>query len=154
MQQAGLTRGAFYSHFESKSQLYREAIRSIGTRNRQMLQQRQPTLQQMLQGYLSMAHRTGEDLKCSLAFMVTDVAHRDEEVRTAYTETFTRFVEQLSTRLPSDTSTSERISEDALRTAATMIGAVAVARAINDDSLAESLLSACERALINELEEC
>lgn len=147
MQAAGMTRGAFYSHFDSKSQLYSETIRATAQR----LAAQESSLEQVCQSYLSMAHRNGEKFQCPLAFLISDVAQRDERVRTAWTDTFRGF-SQLIQRKQQPDATAETVTDSAapqqaLQTAVMMIGGLAIARALNDDELAESLLASCVAAI-------
>ncbi len=143
MQAAGMTRGAFYSHFNSKSQLYSETIRATAQR----LAAQESSLEQTCQSYLSMAHRNSEQFQCPLAFLISDVAQRDELVRNAWTETFRGFIQLIQRKQQNDTSsetaTNTAVTQKALQTAVMMIGGLAVARALNDDELAESLLASC-----------
>lgn len=150
MQAAGMTRGAFYSHFESKSQLYSETIRAMAQQQAPFLAAETSSLAQVLQGYLSMEHRSGEAFQCPLAFLISDAAQRDEQVRTAWTETFRGFSQLIERKQQTDTTstTTDTIaSQQALQTAVMMIGGLAVARAINDEGLAESVLGSCIAAI-------
>jgi len=150
MQAAGMTRGAFYSHFESKSQLYSEAIRAMAQRQARYLAAEQPSMEQMLQSYLSMEHRNGEPFQCPLAFLISDAAQREEQVRTAWTETFRGFSQLIertqSHDIPIETATDNIASQQAMQTAVMMIGGLAIARALNDDVLAQALLTACRNS--------
>jgi len=143
MQAAGMTRGAFYNHFSSKSELYSAAIRHSGGRRRQMLNATRPNLQQMVHGYLSKAHRAGEAIQCPLAYLVTDVAQRDEQVRDAWSDTFKGFVRQLQ----SDRSPDAPLQPEALQRAATLIGAMAISRTLSDSELSDQLLESCIEGL-------
>lgn len=146
MREAGMTRGAFYAHFSSKAELYREAILATARRNGQRLREPSLSLTELLEGYLSQAHRNGEGANCPMAFLVTDVAQRDEQLRRTYTEVFRGFVELLKPHMaPGD---EQQQQADAMRTAVQMIGGMAIARALNDDALAEQLLQVCRQPLI------
>src|SRR5260370_1879955 len=91
MSDCGLTRGAFYAHFQSKGQLYREAIGQSGARS-------------SLAG--DATGRIGEDSwvesvlyddgdATDLAFLAADLATDDREVRTGYGRAFRALSEQL-----------------------------------------------------------
>lgn len=145
MREAQLTHGAFYSHFDSKQALYAEAIVS-GARGSALAKLGMDAfgddvpLNQLLASYLDPAHARREEYPCPLAFLATDVANREEEVRAAYTDVFKRLVALIRKELPGD-SPSPR--SRALALSALMVGGVAVARALDDERSAESLLSAC-----------
>ncbi len=149
MRGARLTHGAFYAHFPSKQALYAEAIAS-GARH--SLQQRAALcgaaqepwpIARMVQAYLDPSHARGEQSPCPLAFLVTDVANREAQVREAYTEVFQRLVAVLERQRRNAGHATESARQDALALAVLMIGGVAVARAVDDDGLAEALLAAC-----------
>lgn len=148
MTEAGLTRGAFYHHFRTKTEVYGESIAyagKVGSARLEMLGS--AGLVSLVDQYLSTYHRHGEDVRCPLAFMSTDVSHRDDEVRSSYTRTFEGFVSRLQLGLP------DASRQRALQLAATLIGGVAIARAFDDEELAEELLAACRvagRALVED----
>ncbi|MBU2712987.1 TetR/AcrR family transcriptional regulator [Zooshikella harenae] len=141
MQNAGLTRGAFYAHFKSKSELYAEAIRDAALKSIHA-QEDAPPVSERIAKYLSLEHRKGESMACPLAFLVSDVSQQNNTVRDVYTKVFKGFVKKLTE------SSKEHISDqEALKSAVLMVGGMAVARALNDDTLAEQLLTACQQAI-------
>ncbi|WP_432470233.1 TetR/AcrR family transcriptional regulator [Amphritea sp. HPY] len=150
MTDAGLTRGAFYSHFATKSELYAEAIETSARQGRARIEESslQPLeLNALIKGYLSQEHRRGELLSCPLAFLITDISQRDDQVRDTYTRVFKGFVNNLCQHQEGEAA---EVKTQALQTAVMMIGGVAIARAINDDQLAEVLLEACQQTVLQE----
>ena len=144
MADAGMTRGAFYSHFASKSALYAE---SIATAARQAYCEVQgdteePNLNQVVERYLSEEHRRGERINCPLALLISDIGQRDDNVRDVYTRIFKGFVGLLGER-----SGVER--DVALQQAVLIIGGMAVSRALSDDETAQELLKACQAGAID-----
>lgn len=143
-----MTRGAFYAHFESKAGLYAESIIASAIKTGKKIDARKPdaiSMDQLVKAYLSQEHREGGHYRCPLAFLTTDISQRDEQVRDAYTKVFKGFVRNL-------TKHRERLELEAdatqsLQQAVMMIGGLAIARAINDDGLADDLLLACQDAL-------
>lgn len=147
MQAAQLTHGGFYSHFRSKQELYAEAIviaaRDGGAaRMTEEVLAQEERLTRILAGYLNLAHVRQEEAPCPLAFLATDVANRDAEVRGAYTRVFKRLVALIKRELPGKTTSR---GERALALSAMMIGGVAVARALDDERTVKALLKACNK---------
>lgn len=148
MEDAGLTRGAFYAHFTSKAELYAE---SIGTAARcahtAALAQTGGNfdMERVVRGYLSETHRQGDTINCPLALLITDIGQRDDEVRNAYTQVFKGFA-----GLIKENSGEMVAQEEALRKAVLMVGGMAISRAINDEQLAMQLLDACREGVLSE----
>ena len=142
MREAQMTHGAFYSHFGSKQELYAEAITN-GARESAAarMAQQGAELSQLLASYLSETHVHETMSPCPLAFLATDVANREKEVRSAYTDVFKRLVGLIDKGLSPSSDASRR---QALAIAAMMIGGVAVARALDDRQTASALLMACQ----------
>lgn len=123
----GLTRGGFYAHFDSKSQLYREAMRSAspaGAGNR-------AELDAVLREWLH-APRA--------AFLVTDAGSGDITVRTTCSQAF----QQLCLRMR---QAVDGTVEDERATAAALmiVGTLAMARASDHPQFSEQMLSVCDR---------
>lgn len=148
MKHAGLTRGAFYSHFESKSDLYAESILSAAKRISKRIDPAASNaldFDHLISAYLSKEHADGRSYNCPLAFLTTDITQRDDQVREAYTRVFKGFVRFMELRLDPDSQTES--SEQSLQNAVMMIGGIALARAIKDQELSSELISACAKGI-------
>lgn len=148
MAHAGMTRGAFYAHFGSKQQLYSEAIVAAAQRSPLLNHDRgdcsaRERLNQLLKGYLSLAHLGNQSTPCPLAFLVTDIANREAEVRDAYTRVYKGFSREIGKLLAEQ---GDERGDTALALTALMIGGVALGRALNDDKVVVKLLVACRNA--------
>ncbi|MBA4502588.1 TetR/AcrR family transcriptional regulator [Marinobacterium marinum] len=141
MQDAGMTRGAFYAHFRSKQELYSEAILSAA---RRMGVQHPADVEALIRRYLSPEHLGREKGSCPLAFLVSDIGQRDQPIRDSYTQVFSALVAKVSG------APDAEFNEAALRTVVLMVGGVAVARALNDPVLAEEVLAACRAGALSE----
>ena len=148
MAHAKLTRGAFYAHFDNKSALYSQAM--LFAASNRLLAWPKPEgvpekdlVNQILQGYLSLAHVHQEEIPCPAAFLVTDVANNDPQVRKTYTKIF-RGMNKILTKY---TKAFSPCSADAiLAITAMMIGGVAIGRALDDPKTTEKLLQGCRQA--------
>ncbi len=150
MQDADLTRGAFYAHFKSKSELYAESILTAGQLARDRLldlsassDNQRDNATALVKHYLSTEHKTGEHTPCPLAHLATDIGQRDESVKNTYTQAFKTFVNHMKL---GDAETSK---EDMLRRAVLMVGGLAISKALNDEALVDELFSACQNGVMN-----
>lgn len=144
--QAGLTRGAFYAHFKSKSDLYAQAIRQASKNNAITQEhfkgaQGKAFIRKIIDGYLSSEHVTGAISPCPLAFLATDVANKDDTIRSVYTEVFRNLSALMKAESELPTKGDQR--DVMLATSAMMIGGVVIARALTDTRLADQLLKSC-----------
>ncbi|MFC1749519.1 TetR/AcrR family transcriptional regulator [Pseudomonadota bacterium] len=143
---AGLTRGAFYNHFSSKQELYREAMKFAAT-NSQIVAQMEKRkngsemLISMIEGYLSQQHLSNTQ-PCPLAFLVTDMANQEPEVRASYTHIFENITHRL-TQLISGNQRKRKVMPEAQALAALLIGGVAVGRALDNEDLTNQVMNAC-----------
>lgn len=146
MQNAGMTRGAFYAHFSSKEELYNKSI-SAAAMNSQLVKDKesnfsdQEWVDHLLSSYLSKDHIESKNTPCPLAFLTTDIAVRKPEIR----ETYTNMYRNMNKKIISYTKTySECDEQKMLAITAMIIGGVSIARALNDDGLTEKLLESCK----------
>lgn len=143
MHECGLTRGGFYAHFKSKSELYHEAISYAASRE---LSDRLAAtahddgwIGSILDEFLD-SRRTGGDHASRLAFFATDAASRESEVRSAYTKAFKSVNEIILQRTAAHTCSEDAI----LSTTAMIIGALVIAQTTDDLALRSKLLAACK----------
>ena len=100
MAHAGLTRGAFYSYFESKSDLYREVLGCFFTdpnwNNRWEgveVDLASPNAgPQIIRAYLSRQHFDDVENSCPMVALPSDVARSDERVKGAFETVFKAMV--------------------------------------------------------------
>ncbi len=143
MENAGLTRGAFYAHFGNKAEVYAESMVYSAQHSpfRKLDDDSLDDLawfEQTIAHYLSREHIDKAAAPCPLAFLATDVNHRDGSVRDTYTRLYQNLVKLIRQRLGKRTD-----RESVMAATAMMIGGVAVARAMNDQQTSDRLLCAC-----------
>lgn len=154
MQQAKMTRGAFYAHFSSKSELYQQALLT-GRKNSALLQPKPDELSDqewmncLVKGYLSEHHIQQKTPPCPLAFLVTDVAVSEPEVRHTYTKIFKGMNKMIHSMAKPFSDCEE---QQIYAITAMLIGAVAVGRALDNRQIRQQMLAGCETlalALLN-----
>jgi TetR/AcrR family transcriptional regulator, transcriptional repressor for nem operon len=151
-QDAGLTHGGLYSHFGSKEAIAAEAIRFALARGQRVWQraiERNPgkrALPAIVDSYLSAAHRDAPGTGCVVAALGTDIARQPRRVRQAFTEEIKDDLEFLS-RLMANSDRSCGY-EDAIVAFAAMIGALILARAVDDKVLSDLILKSTAKRVI------
>lgn len=144
MDEAGLTRGAFYNHFRNKEEVYSEAIIYAALRSPINTEKNSaPSLKTWFDNtigrYLSREHLDESPSPCPLAFLVTDIGQRQGAIRSTYTRVFKNLNKLFRKRLSEKKVPHEHITS----VSAMMIGAVAIARALDDKRAADRLLANC-----------
>lgn len=143
MKCAGLTHGGFYGHFASKEDLMAQACTralddSLNTMNQLAERSGDTALAAIATAYLSPAHRDRIGEGCVLAALGAEAARHGSSVRDAFTKGVRSTVDMLMRLLPGRSAQARR--ERALVTYASMVGALVLARAIEDADLSEDLL--------------
>jgi len=146
MQAAGLTRGGFYGHFESKDDLAAHATRQALASHHEAWRARSDrSLADWVEAYLSDAHRDGRGEGCGLAALAGDVARSGPPVQAAFAQGVRSIVAALQPQMPADDA--ERQREQALATLSTLVGALVLSRAVGDDALSRELRDAARQQL-------
>jgi TetR/AcrR family transcriptional regulator, transcriptional repressor for nem operon len=148
MSGAGLTRGGFYSYFESKSDLYAEVLGCFFTDPewRNCWEGVEVDLAstevgpQVVRAYLSRRHFEDVENSCPMVALPTDVSRSGESAKRAFETVFQAMVSVLE-RSAKENGRSRRATAQA--TAALCVGGMVVARAINDREVADELRDAC-----------
>jgi TetR/AcrR family transcriptional repressor of nem operon len=144
MADAGLTHGGFYSHFSSKEELVREAIVGALERKRGQLTQAgaEGGLEGILRAYLRPAHRDAPARGCAFASLASEIARHPPATRAALTCEFEAHVALIADHLPlGDKSV-------ALAIFSAMIGALQLARTVNDGDLSDRILESATQAAL------
>ena len=150
MKSAGLTHGGFYAHFSSKDELMAEATaRALAGPaerwNRLADEEGAKALQTIAAYYLSPEHRRRPGSGCAVPSLAAEAAREGTAVRGAFTRGMSALVDALARILPGRTRAARR--KAALASFAAMAGAVMLARAVDDDALAEEILDAVKDAV-------
>jgi TetR/AcrR family transcriptional regulator, transcriptional repressor for nem operon len=146
---AGLTHGGFYKHFGSRDELIAEAAAHTYAESERAAQRvidgADDPLAAFVDWYLSAEHRDDPGSGCSVVALGNDVARASDVVRSAYTDQVRRYLARLDQLL--GTAPADCPSADATAALATLVGAVLVARAVDDPELSEQILRDARAAL-------
>lgn len=138
---AGLTHGGFYGQFANKDALAAEAFETALTDNGR------GQLDSLVSNYLSIAHVRAPGMGCPVAALANDVAREapDSPVRSRFTRGVRGMVDLMAALVPKTPKQKRR--QRALSSLATLVGAVVLARAVDDEALAEEILGAARASL-------
>ena len=142
MRDAGLTHGAFYSHFRTKGDLAVAAFAHSFTTGRPHWIKpmgKQPwssRLKSLAGRYLTSAHRDNLSTSCAFAALCSDAAHASPRFRAAYER-------ELRTSLAAicdDAEPDRRRLDDAIALMAICVGGMSLARAVHDNDFSARIL--------------
>ncbi len=156
MKAAGLTHGGFYGHFKSKEDLVAQACARAVSRMRQnwvnvVEQATGDPLEALADTYLTAKHRDGAGRGCPMAALGPEIARQGPMVRHAFTDEFRPFLDYLSRIVQGGSSSLRR--QKALATYASLVGALVIARAVDDTTLSNEILAAVATTMhTNEVE--
>ncbi|SDG96943.1 TetR/AcrR family transcriptional regulator [Pelagibacterium luteolum] len=142
MQAAGMTHGGFYGHFRSKDDLVAQTIaHTAGS------QSATDDLSSWVNTYLSAPHRDHPELGCPMAALAGLMRQQAPEARASMSQVLTAQIDTLSDIMPGTDAAKRRRA--AIGNWSAMVGALILARSIDDPSLSDEVLSET-RAWIDE----
>jgi TetR/AcrR family transcriptional repressor of nem operon len=148
---AGLTHGAFYSQFGSKEAVVGEALRLALDEARELWARhasgpdKRRALERIIDGYLSPRHRNSPGKGCPAAALGADLPRQPKRVRAVFTEGLEESLAVLGALVPAKAASRRR--DVAIQLYSTMLGALILARAVDDDSLSRRILETVAKAL-------
>lgn len=134
MKAAGLTHGGFYGHFRSKDDLVAETVDYALSNG----QTGAGDLRAYLADYLAPGHRDNPAAGCPTAGLAADIRHQTPAARAAMTTGLRTQIERGMEAFP-DLAPSDR-RRAAIGSWAAMVGAVILARAVDDTKLSDEVL--------------
>jgi TetR/AcrR family transcriptional repressor of nem operon len=139
---AGMTRGGFYSYFQSKSELYAEAISCFVTEKKEVIASSDKASDRaitLLRDYLSRQHFENLDASCPLIGLPNDVSRTDQSVREAQEAALRMMVATFEQGMSPNGQPSRQV---ALALTSLCLGGMVLARAIENRELADELREA------------
>jgi TetR/AcrR family transcriptional regulator, transcriptional repressor for nem operon len=150
MKDVGLTHGGFYAHFASREAMLAEAAdqagaESVATQTR-IAAAAPPgeALRAMIQAYLSKAHVENVETGCPMAALGSEMPRQAPKVRRAATRRIKEVIDVVARHSPGPKEPGAY--DQALVTVATMVGALMLARAVDDPKLSNALREACVKS--------
>src|SRR3954468_11399499 len=148
---AGLTQGAFYKQFASKDDLAAQASRcaleSASHRwSAAAAANPQDPLGAVIAFYLSMEHCAERMDGCPIVALGSDAARQGADVKASFEAGIKEYLEMLGSFVGQ--ADGEEPSRKAMAILSTMVGAVVLSRAVNDERLSKRFLQAAAKGVL------
>ena len=145
MKEAGLTHGGFYAHFESRDALLAAAVEQAGAESTENLSRAVAKakpgeeLLALVDTYLEDRHVTAAEhgLGCAIAAAGSEVPRQQAEVRRAAARRIKELIGFVERQLPEWGKAAAH--EKAMGVVASMVGALMLARAVDDPQLSKAI---------------
>lgn len=136
MKEAGTSIGGFYKHFDSKDDLICEALQ-VAFSDYNVIGQSE-NLSDDIEKYLSVEHRDAAEAGCATGALLGDLVHANAPVKKVYTLQVQKSLSLLSSRL--DNGNEARGRADALLLMCALVGAINLARTVDEPALSHEFL--------------
>jgi AcrR family transcriptional regulator len=152
MKEAGLTHGAFYAHFASREAMLAEAADRAGAESVAAIGKAVASVPPgkartaLLRAYLSREHVANAEFGCPLVALGSEMPRQAPEVRRAATLRIKEMIDLVARQSPDWGQPGAH--GRALATVATMVGALLLARAVDEPALSDGLRHAALKHLI------
>lgn len=144
MNEVGLTHGGFYGHFGSKDELAAEAFQKALEQSRERWLKRaqgaRDPVGELARYYLTMRHRDDPGHGCAVAALGADVARQGSSVRQVFTQGLRSSFNFLAKLMKGTSAEAKR--RKAIHTYASWVGAMILARAVDEPALSREILEA------------
>jgi len=155
MKAADLTHGGFYGHFASKDDLVAQAseramARAAANWSKVIADAPKNPYAALLKHYLSPRHRDDPGQGCAFAALGADAARCGKPVRETFTRGLGPLIDIVAAAIQGRSKAVRR--RKAVAAVAELIGALILARAVDDSSLSDEILDAARHQLLVESE--
>jgi len=146
MSEAGLTNGAFYAHFSSKSEMVEKCLERATQEQWQQFEKEVAAghLLDIIHAYLSEQHRDHSESGCPSAALLPEIARQEPAARRVYTDSLKRLLTAVEKQLP-DMPKGPKAREIAIGILGLLIGTLQLARAVDDPPFSKEILGAGTR---------
>ena len=150
MNEAGLTVGGFYKHFESRDNLVSEAVNSaFGGWKRRVDAAKSSgppvSYEKLIDEYLNEAHRDNPGTGCAFSALAPEIARSDKRTRALTSEQVRNDIQLIAALRPAKDKRTAR--SRAILTFSTLVGAMALARAVSDEAISRDVLKTVAEVL-------
>lgn len=141
MKEAGVTSGAFYSHFSSKNELFKALVeaeleQSLAMWRANPNDSADAWIDFELERYLGLNHLKRASKGCALPALASEIARADDEIKQVYQDRLLEGHTLFRKYLGSD--------EKAWAVMSQLVGAITLARAMADEAQQIAVLEACK----------
>lgn len=141
MKTAGMTHGGFYGHFGSKDDLIAQTVaHALMSSTKEGIG---PDISAWMDAYLSPYHRDRAATGCPNCALAGLLRNQPPEAQSAMAEGQRRQIARMMDAMPATKESDRR--DAAIGSWAAMVGAVILARAVNDTELSDEILSSTRR---------
>ena len=151
MKEAGLTHGGFYAHFESRGALLAAAADQEGVESTEHLTRAIAAakpgqeLTALVDAYLSDGHVAAPEQGCAVAAAGSEVPRQEAQVRRAASRRIKDFIGLIERQFPEWGKSAAH--DKAMGIAATLVGSVVLARAVDDPQLSKRIRKAARELI-------
>jgi TetR/AcrR family transcriptional repressor of nem operon len=152
MNEAGLTHGGFYAHFESREALVIEAFAYAMDRSterwRKIAEQTPPDkrLATIIQTYLTPVHRDDPGHGCAVPALGAEIARESPKTRKAFAAKLEEMIDMIADQIPEVPRKAAR--KQAVVTVAAMMGTLVLARLAGNGEFSDEILCAGREAML------
>lgn len=154
MKEVGLTHGGFYKHFESRDELVAEALATAFESSGRT--GKSASYKALLAAYLSKKHRDAPGTGCAVGALVNDMGRAPEDARALYTAEVRTNLSNIAKLLAAASDGADVGDADhdagALVTLSALIGALGLARAVDDPALSGKILATVQGFLLTQFD--
>ena len=151
MKEAGLTHGGFYAHFKSRDALLAAAVDQEGVESSEYLTRAIAAaksgqeLTALVDAYLSDGHVAAPEQGCAVAAAGSEVPRQEAQVRRAASRRIKDFIGLIERQFPEWGKSAAH--DNAMGIAATLVGSVVLARAVDDPQLSKRIRKAARELI-------
>src|SRR5689334_22391047 len=151
MKEAGLTHGGFYAHFKSRDALLAAAVDQEGVESSEHLTRAIAAakpggeLMALVDAYLSDGHVAAPEQGCAIAAAGSEVPRQEADVRRAARRRIKDLIGLIERQFPQWGKSAAH--DKAMGIAATLVGSVVLARAVDDAQLSKRIRKAARELI-------